>query len=57
MIYFGRDLQRHVHQLFLDSLAPLGLLGLGRKEALTDDDVAGRYEALDPAEKLFRRRG
>jgi chemotaxis protein methyltransferase CheR len=56
MIYFGRDLQRHVHDLFLDSLSPLGLLGLGRKEAITDDEIAGRYEALDPAEKLFRRR-
>jgi len=56
MIYFGRDLQRHVHQLFLDSLVPLGLLGLGRKEAITDAEVADRYEAIDPAEKLFRRR-
>jgi chemotaxis protein methyltransferase CheR len=56
MIYFGRDLQRHVHELFLDSLARLGLLGLGRKEALTDDAVAAHYEALAPAEKLFRRR-
>jgi chemotaxis protein methyltransferase CheR len=55
MIYFGRDLQRHVHQLFLDSLSPLGLLGLGRKEAITDDEVSARYEPLDPAEKLFRR--
>jgi chemotaxis protein methyltransferase CheR len=56
MIYFGRDLQRHVHQLFLDSLVPLGLLGLGRKEAISDADVAARYDALEPAEKLFRRR-
>jgi chemotaxis protein methyltransferase CheR len=56
MIYFGRDLQRHVHQLFLDSLAPLGLLGLGRKEALSDPAIVGCYEPLDPAEKLFRRR-
>jgi chemotaxis protein methyltransferase CheR len=56
MIYFGRDLQRHVHGLFLDSLVPLGLLGLGRKEAISDADVSARYDALDPAEKLFRRR-
>jgi len=56
MIYFGRDLQRHVHQLFLDSLVPLGLLGLGRKEAISDAEVAARYEPLDQAEKLFRRR-
>jgi chemotaxis protein methyltransferase CheR len=57
MIYFGRELQRHVHELFLDSLVPLGLLGLGRKEAISDPEIADRYDALDPAEKLFRRRG
>jgi hypothetical protein len=45
-----------VHHLFLDSLVPLGLLGLGRKEAISDADVAARYEAVEPAEKLFRRR-
>jgi chemotaxis protein methyltransferase CheR len=56
MIYFGRELQRQVHELFLDSLVPLGLLGLGRKEAIQPPDVAARYEALEPAEKLFRRR-
>ncbi|HEY8582291.1 MAG TPA: CheR family methyltransferase, partial [Capillimicrobium sp.] len=57
MIYFGRELQRQVHELFLDSLVPLGLLGLGRKEAIGPPEIAQRYEALDPAEKLFRRRG
>ena len=55
MIYFGRDLQRQVHELFLESLVPLGVLGLGRKEAISDPEVAARYEALDPAEKVFRR--
>jgi chemotaxis protein methyltransferase CheR len=56
MIYFGRELQKQVHELFLDSLVPLGLLGLGRKEAIADPGVAERYEALEPAEKLFRRK-
>jgi len=56
MIYFGRDLQRHVHALFLDSLTPLGILALGRKEAIADADVAERYEAIDGGEKIFRRR-
>jgi chemotaxis protein methyltransferase CheR len=55
MIYFGRDLQRHVHELFLDSLVPLGLLGLGRKEAIGPPEIAQRYDPLDAAEKLFRR--
>lgn len=57
MIYFGRELQRHVHELFLDSLAPLGLLALGRKEAIAPAEIAARYEALDAVEKLFRRSG
>jgi chemotaxis protein methyltransferase CheR len=56
MIYFGRELQGHVHQLFLDSLIPLGLLGLGRKEAIGPPEIAARYEPLESAEKLFRRR-
>jgi chemotaxis protein methyltransferase CheR len=56
MIYFGRDLQRHVHQLFLDSLVPLGLLGLGRKEAIHPPEIAARYQPLVAEEKLFRRR-
>ena len=34
----------------------VGLLGLGRKEAISDAEVLARYEALDPAEKLFRRK-
>jgi len=56
MIYFGRDLQRHVHQLFLDSLVPLGILGLGRKEAISDREIVDHYDVLDPTDKLFRRR-
>lgn len=56
MIYFGRELQRHVHELFLDSLVPLGLLGLGRKEAISPPEIAARYQPLVGAEKLFRRR-
>jgi chemotaxis protein methyltransferase CheR len=56
MIYFGRDLQLRVHQLFLDSLVPLGLLGLGRKETIQPPELAASYEPLESAEKLYRRR-
>lgn len=56
MIYFGRELQRQVHELFLESLVPLGILGLGRKESIIDRDLADRYTALDEPERLFRRR-
>jgi len=55
LIYFGRDLQRRVHQLFYDSLARFGVLGLGQKETLRFTDLEDRYEELDPREKLYRR--
>jgi chemotaxis protein methyltransferase CheR len=55
LIYFGRDLQRRVHQLFYDSLARFGVLGLGQKETLRFTDLEDRYEELDPREKIYRR--
>ena len=55
LIYFGRDLQRRVHQLFYDSLARFGVLGLGQKETLRFTDLEDCYEELDPREKIYRR--
>ena len=55
LIYFGRDLQRRVHQLFYDSLARFGVLGLGQKETLRFTDLEDRYEELDSREKIYRR--
>ncbi len=55
MIYFDRDLQDHVHALFLDSLVPLGVLALGHKETVRHGRYAGHYEAIDDQERLYRR--
>ena len=55
LIYFGRDLQRRVHQLFYDSLARFGVLGLGQKETLRFTGLEDSYEELDPREKLYRK--
>lgn len=55
LIYFDRDLQDHVHGLFLDSLVPLGVLGLGHKETVRHGRHAGHYEAIDEQERLYRR--
>jgi chemotaxis protein methyltransferase CheR len=55
MIYFDRTLQDRVLTLFDDSLAKLGVLGLGRKETLRYSVLADRYEELDAYEKLFRK--
>jgi chemotaxis protein methyltransferase CheR len=54
LIYFGRTLQERVHDLFLESLARFGVLGLGHKESIVTSHE-DRYELLDPAEKLYRR--
>ena len=55
MIYFDRALQERVIGLFDASLATLGILGLGHKETLRFSSCAGRYEELDPLEKLYRK--
>jgi chemotaxis protein methyltransferase CheR len=55
MIYFDRALQHRVHGLFYDSLAHLGVLGLGHKESIHFSPYDDRYEELDPVEKLYRK--
>ena len=49
MIYFERSLQERVFELFDDSLARLGILGLGHKESLRTSARADDYEELDGA--------
>ena len=55
MIYFGKTLQDRVHELFYDSLEPLGALALGHKESIRFTRYEERYESLDPQEKLYRK--
>jgi chemotaxis protein methyltransferase CheR len=55
MIYFERSLQERVFELFDESLVRLGILGLGTKESLRTSDRAGKYEELDPAERIYRK--
>jgi chemotaxis protein methyltransferase CheR len=45
-----------VHQLFLDSLVPFGVLALGRKETLVHSDHAERFEVVDDLERIYRKR-
>jgi chemotaxis protein methyltransferase CheR len=56
MIYFGSALQEEVLQLFGDSMTRFGILALGRKESIRRSRHADEYEALDEAEKIYRRR-
>ncbi|HEX8693588.1 MAG TPA: protein-glutamate O-methyltransferase CheR [Longimicrobium sp.] len=57
MIYFDRDLQNRVHDLFYASLVPLGILCLGGKETLRLTRYEDRYEPLNLKEKIYRRLG
>jgi chemotaxis protein methyltransferase CheR len=55
MIYFDRALQNRVHELFYESLANLGFLALGQKEAIQFSPHEAQYEELDAVEKIYRK--
>jgi chemotaxis protein methyltransferase CheR len=55
MIYFDRNLQNKVHDLFFTSLARFGVLALGHKESISFTAHADAYEELDRQEKIYRR--
>jgi chemotaxis protein methyltransferase CheR len=55
MIYFDRALQSRVLDLFDESLVRFGILGLGHKESLRNTGLAGRYDEIDAAERLYRK--
>ncbi len=55
LIYFERDLQERVIQLFDKSLESLGFLALGSKESLRFSTVAPHYKQLENKEKIWRK--
>jgi chemotaxis protein methyltransferase CheR len=55
MIYFNHSLQDRVHRLFYESLARLGVLGLGQRESLRFSPHEASYETVDAAQCLFRK--
>jgi chemotaxis protein methyltransferase CheR len=56
LIYFDRDLQQKVLNLFDDSLEELGYLALGTKETISFSQFSKKYKRLD-AEKIWRKIG
>lgn len=54
LIYFDRDLQFKVLQLFDNSLDSLGYLALGTKETTDFSPISRRYKRLD-TEKIWRK--
>jgi len=55
LIYFNRDLQAKVLQLFDRSLESLGFLALGSKESLRFSSIAAHYKQVDNKEKIWRK--
>ncbi|EQM80023.1 protein-glutamate O-methyltransferase CheR [Pseudomonas stutzeri] len=55
LIYFNKPLQDRAFGLFHDSLCHRGFLGLGSKETVELSGYAGRYEAFDKQERIFRK--
>ncbi len=55
MIYFDKTLQDRVHHLFYESLDTFGILALGHKESIAFTPLVDRYEAIDDAERIYRK--
>lgn len=56
MIYFDRDLQNRVHDLFLNSLVKGGILCLGTKESIQFCDCAPAYSVIDGKNRIFKKK-
>lgn len=55
LIYFNRQLQNKVINLFHDSLCPFGFLALGSKESLLFTDKNKCFEEIDKKERIFMK--
>jgi chemotaxis protein methyltransferase CheR len=56
LIYFNRDLQDRVLELFWESLENGGFLCLGDKETLSCTAVADRFEVIDMNARIYKKR-
>ena len=56
LIYFNRELQNRVLELFTDSLVPGGILALGSKETLRYSSVFDKYETLSEKWRVYKKK-
>jgi len=56
LIYFDKELQNKVLNLFDQSLETLGFLALGSKETLKFSSIAPMYKQLENREKIWRKK-
>jgi chemotaxis methyl-accepting protein methylase len=54
LIYFDRDTQERLFEMFYQALAPGGFLVLGKVETLIGN-VRGKFVPVDARERIFRR--
>ncbi|SFH41556.1 CheR family methyltransferase [Pedobacter insulae] len=55
LIYFNRDLQNKVLELFYHSLASFGFLCLGSKETLSHTHLKSRFKIIDKRHNIYQR--
>jgi chemotaxis protein methyltransferase CheR len=55
LIYFNKELQARVFDLFDQSIDHLGFLALGSKETLRFTDIAPKYKQVEYNEKIWRK--
>ncbi|MCG7856556.1 CheR family methyltransferase [Flavihumibacter sp.] len=55
LIYFDKELQNKVLDLFDESLEKLGYLVLGSKENIRFSHIVSKYDQPDPQEKIWRK--
>ncbi|MEK6554790.1 MAG: CheR family methyltransferase [Bdellovibrionota bacterium] len=57
LIYFNRNLQNKVLELFDRSLAAKGFLGLGSRESIRFSSIYNKFEDVDKAQRIYRKLG
>ncbi|MDZ5471631.1 protein-glutamate O-methyltransferase CheR [Bacillus sp. 31A1R] len=55
LIYFDKQLQSRVHQLFFNSLTTDGYLGLGNREGISFTGQEKNYKIINEKEKIYQK--
>ncbi|MGN6181909.1 MAG: hypothetical protein ACTHNW_22195 [Mucilaginibacter sp.] len=54
-MYFETQLQERVLELFYNSLAPLGFLCMGTKEAIRSDRLKKKFKVINARENIYQK--
>lgn len=57
LIYFNKDLQHKVIELFYNSLSNFGFLCLGSKETIRDKELSDRFKIIDKKNNIYQKLG